>query len=99
MENYFCRVSSRGWSRGVHRDPKAIAAQRAAQCFSNTCQKMWGDKHVKVKKRRHQDILCFRADAQKLILGSIGTPLDHLSVKAMDVSDGFELLNVILDVL
>ena len=26
-----------------------------------------------------QDILCFRADAWKLILGSVGTPLDHLS--------------------
>ena len=26
-----------------------------------------------------QDILCFRADAWKLIFGSIGTPLDHLS--------------------
>ena len=49
--------------------------------FSNTCQKMRGGKHVKVKKRWRQDILCFRADARKLILGSIGTPLDHLSVK------------------
>ena len=38
---------------------------------------MWGGKHVKVKKRRRQDILRFRADARKLILGSIGTPLDH----------------------
>ena len=47
---------------------------------SNTCQKMRGGKHVKVKKRQRQDILRFRADAQKLILGSIGTPLDHLSV-------------------
>ena len=37
-------------------------------------------KNVKVKKRRRQDILHFRADAQKLILGSIGNPLDHLSV-------------------
>ena len=42
--------------------------------FSNTCQKMRGGKHVKVKKRRRQDILRFRADARKLILGSIGTP-------------------------
>ena len=49
--------------------------------FSNTCQKMRGGKHVKVKKRRCQDILHFRADARKLILGFIGTPLDHLSVK------------------
>ena len=48
--------------------------------FSNTCQKMWGGKHVKVKKRQRQDILRFGADARKLILGSIGTPLDHLSV-------------------
>ena len=65
---------------GVHREPNAIATQRAAQIFSNTCQKMRGGKHVKVKKRRRQDILRFRADVRKLILGSIGTPLDHLSV-------------------
>ena len=69
-----------GGQRGVHRNPNAIAAQRAARFFSNTCQKMRGGKHVKVKKQRCQDILCFRADAWKLILGSIGTPLDHLSV-------------------
>ena len=42
---------------------------------------MRGGKHVKVKKRQRQDILRFRADARKMILGSIGTPLDHLSVK------------------
>ena len=60
--------------RGVHRDPYAIAAQREARVFSNTCQKMRGGKHVKVKKRRRQDILHFRADARKLILGSTGTP-------------------------
>ena len=35
---------------------------------------MRGGKHVKVKERRRQDILRFRADARKLILGSIGTP-------------------------
>ena len=46
--------------------------------FPNTCQKMRGGKHVKVKKRRRQDILRFRADARKLILGSIGTPLDQV---------------------
>ena len=68
-------------NRGVHRDPNAIAAQRAVRFFPNTCQKMWGGKRVKVKKRRRQDILRFRAHAQKLILGSIGTPLDHLSFK------------------
>ena len=56
---------------GVHRDPNAIAAQRVARFFSNTCQKMQGVKHVKVKKRRRQDILRFRASARKLILGSI----------------------------
>ena len=83
MENYFYRVSSHWWSTGVHRDPNAIAAQRAVRFFSNTCQKMRGGKHVKVKERRHEDILRFRADARKLILGSIGTPLDHLSVKAI----------------
>ena len=37
-----------GGQRGVHRDPNAIAALRAAQFFSNTCQKMWGGKHVKM---------------------------------------------------
>ena len=42
-----------------------------------------GVKHVKVKKRRRQDILCFRADARKQILGSIGTLLEHLSVKGV----------------
>ena len=47
---------------------------------------MRGGKHVKVKKRRHQDILRFRADERKLILGSIGTPIDHLSVKAMGIT-------------
>ena len=63
MENDFCRVSSHWWSTGVNRDPNAIAAQRAAQFFSNKCQKMRGGKHVKVKKWRRQDILRFRADA------------------------------------
>ena len=62
-----------GGQRGVHRDPNAIAAQRAARFFSNTCQGMWGGKHVKVKKRRRQDVLRFRADVRKLILGSKGT--------------------------
>ena len=38
-----------------------------------------GGKHVKVKKRRGQDILRFRANVRKLILGSIWDPLDHLS--------------------
>ena len=56
-----------GGQRGVHRDPNPIFAQRAAWFFSNTCEKMRGGKHVKVKKRRRQDILRFRADAQKLI--------------------------------
>ena len=60
-----------GGQRGVHRDPNTIAAQRAARFFSNT----------EVKKLRRQDILRFRDDTRKLILGSIGTPLDHLSVK------------------
>ena len=42
--------------------------------FKHICQKMRGGKHVKVKKRRRQDILRFCADARKLILGSIGIP-------------------------
>ena len=58
-----------------------LRATRGAIFFSNTCQKMRGVKHVKVKKRRRQDIMRFRANARKLILGSIGTPLDRLSVK------------------
>ena len=72
----FVECRAVGGQRGVHRDPNAIAAQCAARFFfSNTCQKMRGGKHVKVKKRRRQDILRFRADTRKLILGSIGTPL------------------------
>ena len=59
VEKYFCRVSSRCWSTGVIRDPNAIAAQRAARFCSNTCQKMRGGRHVKVKKRLRQDILRF----------------------------------------
>ena len=59
----------------VHGDPNAIAAQRPARCFSNTCHKMRGGKHVKVKKWQRQDILRFCADARKLMLGSMGTPL------------------------
>ena len=39
--------------------------------------------HVKVKKLQRQDILRFHADERKLILRSIGTPLDHLSVKVV----------------
>ena len=73
-----------GGQLGVHRDPNAIAVCGAI--FSNTCQKMRGGKHVKVKKGWRQDILRFRVDAQKLILGSIGTPLDHLSVKGLDAA-------------
>ena len=37
-----------------------------------------GGKHVKVKKRQHQNIMRFRDGGRKLILGSIGTLLDHL---------------------
>ena len=80
MWNFFfveCRPV--GGQLGVHRDPNAIAAQRAVRFFSNTCQKMRGGKHVKVKKRRRQNILVF---ALKTVKGSIGTLLDHLSVKA-----------------
>ena len=76
-----CECCPVGGQRGVHRDPNAIAGQREARFFSNTCQKMRGGKQVKVKKRRRQDILRFCADARKLISGSIGTLLDHLSVK------------------
>ena len=36
--------------------------------------KVGGGKHVKVKKLQRQDILRLRADARKLILGSIGNP-------------------------
>ena len=36
---------------------------------------MPGGKHVKVEKRRRQDILRFRAWAGKLILGSLEAPL------------------------
>ena len=46
--------------------------------FTNTCQKMGDGQHVKVNKRQRQDILRFRADARKLILGLTGTPLTTL---------------------
>ena len=61
MEIYFCQVSAVGGQRGVHMDTNAIAAQRAARFFSNTCQKMLGGKYVEVKKRQRQDTLRFRA--------------------------------------
>ena len=35
----------------------------------------------KVREGLRPITLCFRTNARKLILGSIGTPLDHLSVK------------------
>ena len=61
---------------GPHRDPSAIAAQPLVWFFfSNTSQKMRGGKHVKIKKQQRQNILRFCAGKQKLILGSIGTPL------------------------
>ena len=74
------RIGGKRGSIGIGH-PNAIAAQRAARFLSNTCQKMRGGKHVKIKKRQRQDTLRFRADARKLILGSIGTPLDHLSIR------------------
>ena len=35
----------------------------------------------KVREGLRPITLCFRANARELILGSIGTPLDHFSVK------------------
>ena len=60
-----------GGQGGVNRDPNAIAVQSATRFFSNTCQKMRGGKHVKVKKwvRAKTDFRVHR------------DPLDHLSVK------------------
>ena len=49
----FVKCRPVGGQQGVHKDPSAIAAQPGF--FSNTCQKMRGGKHVKVKKRQHQD--------------------------------------------
>ena len=49
----FVEYHSVGGQRGgsIHRNPNAFIAQRAARfLFSNTCQKMRGGKHVKVKK-------------------------------------------------
>ena len=60
-----------GGQGGVHRDPNTIGVQCPVQLFSNTCQKMRGSKHVKVKKQQCQDILQFHTDMQKMILGSI----------------------------
>ena len=53
---------------GVHRDPNAIAAHRAARYifFFKRVSKDGGGKHVIVKTRQHQDILRFRTDARKL---------------------------------
>ena len=76
-----CRLV--GGHREVHRDPNAIAVQRPARLFSDTCQKMRGGKHVKVKKRRRQHILRFRADARKLILGSISHILTKMAPVAV----------------
>ena len=52
-------------------------ATRGTIFFSNTAHAR-RCRVVKVKKWQRHDILCFRA---KPILGSIGTPLDHLGVK------------------
>ena len=60
VENYFCRVSSRWWSTGVHRDLNAIAVQRTARFFKHI-PKDAGGKHVTVKKRQRRDFLRFRA--------------------------------------
>ena len=68
----------------VDMDPNPIAEQRAARFFFFQTQakrcvvvsivvvSMTGKK---VKRRQRKDILRFRADARKLIFGSIGTPL------------------------
>ena len=60
----FFRVPSRWWSRELHRDHNAIAAKHTARFFPNTCQKMRGGKHVKVKKRQRQDILRVRTERE-----------------------------------
>ena len=71
-----CRPIGGQRGGGVHRDPNAIAVQRAARFFSNTCQMVRDGKYVKVKKRQRQD-----TNARKPILGSIGTPFTTYSVK------------------
>ena len=75
---FFVECHPIGGQRGVY---IGTLTHDAIFFFSNTCQKMRDGKHVKVKTRQLQDIfLRLRADARKLILGSIRTPLDHLSV-------------------
>ena len=59
MEIIFVECRPVGDQRGVHKDSNAIVAQRAARFFSNTCQKMQGGKHVKVKKWRRQEYSAF----------------------------------------
>ena len=59
----FVKCRPVGGQRGVHRDPNAIAEQRAVRFFSNTHQKMRCGKHVKVKKRWRKDILHCCANA------------------------------------
>ena len=82
----FCRVSFRWWSTGVSIGTLTQLPRNARRNFFQTHARRCGVvSNVKVKKRRRQDILRFRAHARKLILGSIGTPLDHLSVKRVDM--------------
>ena len=51
---------------------------------------MLGGKHVKVKKRRRQDILRFCADARKLMFVRVHRdPLDQLSVNRLIITKTF----------
>ena len=83
---FFVECRPVGGQRGVHSLTQFPLNAQRDDVFANTCQKIRGGKHVKVKKRRRQDIMRFLADARTLILGSIGTPLDQLSVKLLEAS-------------
>ena len=77
------RVSSRWWSTGSIGTLTQLPRHARRYFFSNTCQKIRGGKHVKVKKRRRQDILrlhAFRVHRN---------PLDHLSVNRFSVKYRF----------
>ena len=70
-----------GGQRGVHKDPKAIAAQREVRFFSNTCQKMRDGKHVKERAALgHSAFSRWRAKTDFRVHRD---PLDYLSVKRL----------------
>ena len=58
--NQIIYFQTKNWMFWIH---LSIFSTFARRNFLNSCQKMRGDKHVKVKKWQRQDILRFCADA------------------------------------